>query len=167
MGCLNSGCGSNPLEAGIELLPAAASDVQVVGNRVYFREGEQIKAVDLACVSAGNCLGSAFVIGTNAAPRTLFHAANNTLVYTAYASDANNPNDREIRVVELNCLPNCQPVTLMTNAVAGLASPNGAYVVADIGGVGLNIVRIADLNRVFLSDSMGVLGSGLLTARWE
>lgn len=171
LSCLNGGCGANPLESGSELLPATASDVQFGGSDwVIFRDGEAVKAVNLGCVSSGNCLNSAVTLGQNAAPRTWVSVGGDTVVYTAYTQDANNPNDREVRAVSLGCLSNpssCQPTSLLGQAVAGLVSPDGAYVVVDQAGSGVNALYIPGANLTYLSDSLGgQLGTGLNLARW-
>ena len=167
MACLASGCNHHPLESGITLLPASASDAQIVGNRAYYRDGDNLFGVDVGCVNADTCLSDSFQIANNVAPLTLFDVEGDTLVYTAFTSDANNPNDRYVQVVSTNCLPDCAPQTLVPNAVSGLLSPDGQYVVVDVADNGLNIVRISDLNAVYLSGSMGQLGAGLTTARWQ
>ncbi len=172
LSCLASGCGANPLESGVELMPATASDIQfgARGDWVFFRDGEPVKAVNLACVSSGNCGGSAVTLGDHAAQRTWIHVAGSTLVYTAYAQDPANPNDREARVVNLGCLRNpatCQPVPLLSQSVGGLASPDGLYLTVDQAGNGLRALRIADGLLADLSGSSGgPLGSSLTLARW-
>ena len=169
--CVSSGCGANPLENGVALLPASAADVQVTSGWAFWRDSENVQGVPLACAASSNCETSAVTLGTQSAPQTMLHAAGSTLVYTAYSQDPRNPNDREVRVVNLACLANpatCQPQTLITGAVAGLVSDDGQYVVADVAGNGLNAIRIADGAATYLSGSVnGTLGTGLVTARWE
>jgi Tol biopolymer transport system component len=170
VGCLASQCGANPLEQGAQLLPATASDAQFAnGDWVVFRDGDQVKAVNVGCVG-GDCIGSAMTLGTNAAPRTWVNAAGNVLAYTAFNQNANDPNDREVRLVSLGCLGNpssCQPTALLAQAAAGLLSPDGKYVVVDQIGTGINALQIASLNLNSMSDPLGgQLGAGLVWARW-
>lgn len=165
--CVSNGCGSNPLESGVNVLPASASSVQVDNNRAYFVDGETVKGVDLNCVNANNCLDSAFNIGTKVVPLSMMHVSGGRLAFTTYTNAANNPTDRTIQIVNTNCLPGCQPQTVLTSAVAGLLSPDGAYLMVDIADNGLNIVGLASGNVVYLSGSMGgQLGAGLVFARW-
>ncbi|MBC7811012.1 MAG: hypothetical protein H7175_07700, partial [Burkholderiales bacterium] len=163
MGCLNGGCGSNPLETGVELLPATAGEIIVGRDWVYYRDGEQILAVNLGCAGSGNCAGSVSVLGANAAPQTLLDVGGNTLAYTAYTQDARNPGDREVRAINLGCLPSCQPQPVAVGAVAGLVSSDGGYVTADAGGSGLNTVNLSNGSATNLSGA----GANLLKARWS
>jgi hypothetical protein len=171
--CLSSGCSGNPLDNGVELLPATASDVQLSsrGDWVYFRDGEQIKAVNLSCTSSGNCLTSAIVFGDRAAQRTWVHVGGTLLAYTAYVQDPTNPNDREVRIVNLTCLSNpttCQSVVISAQAVGGLVSPDGSYITLDQAGNGLNAVYVPNVQFIYLSGSFGgQLGTGLNFARWQ
>lgn len=172
LSCLAGGCGANPLESGVELMPATASDIQFDdgGNWVFYRDGEVVKAVNLGCLSAGNCAASAVALGDHMAQRTWVHAAGRALIYTAYAQDAGNPNDREVRVVNLDCLrdpASCRPATLLGQSVGGLASRDGDYVTVDQAGSGLSALRMADGLLTNLSGSSGgALGSALNLARW-
>jgi len=160
LSCLNNGCGGDPLESGVDLLPATASDIQVVAGWALFVDNGQVEGVHLDCASAGNCIGSIALIGSNAAPQTILDAAGNTLVYTAYNQDAYNPADREVRAVNLSCLgASCQPQALVSQAVAGLVSPDGAYVVVDQGGNGMNALSLQSLQLTYLSGA----GNNLLT----
>lgn len=169
--CLHSGCAANPLENGLDLLPDSASEVQMLGDWLFFRDGEAVRALHLACVENGSCAGQALTLGQNAAPRTSLHAAGTTLVYTAYARSAADANDREIRLIDLRCLSDpatCAPRTLLSGAVAGLVSPDGAYMVADLAENGLHAVRMLDLSQVYLSAPLGPQpGTGVLGARWR
>ena len=171
--CLSNGCSGNPLDGGVELLPATASDVQVSsrGDWVYYRDEEQIKAVNLSCTSNGSCLTSAVVLGDKAAQRTWLHVGGALLAYTAYVQDPTNPNDRETRVVNLTCLSNpsaCQPVVISVQAVGGLVSPDGSYMTIDQAGNGLNVVYVPGSQFIFMSGSFGgQLGAGLTFARWQ
>lgn len=171
LGCLASGCGANPLANGVELAPASAADVQTDGTWVYFRDGDVIRAVNLGCVGAGNCAASAVTLGANAAPQTMLHVAARTLAYTAYAQDPNNLNDREVRIVNLNCLndpASCAAQTFLGGAVAGLLSPDGGALIVEQAGSGMNILNLGTLASTYLSDLPGGSpGSPLLmAARW-
>lgn len=174
LSCLaQGGCSGNPLESGVDLLPATASDIQIPAgsNWIYFRDGENVQALELSCVTAGNCLNAIVTLGGQAVQRLWIHATGNTLAYTAYTSDPNNPGDRVVQVINLRCLgdpTSCQPATLATQAVAGLVSPDGAYVVADVIGNGLNVLRVADRLQTYMSGSLGGQpGTGLNLARWD
>ena len=151
--------------------PASAADVQTDGTWVYFRDGDVIRTVNLGCVGAGNCAGSAVTLGANAAPQTMLHIAARTLAYTAYAQDPNNLNDREVRIVNLNCLndpASCAAQTFLGGAVAGLLSPDGGALIVEQAGSGMNILNLGTLASTYLSDLPGgTPGSPLLTAaRW-
>lgn len=166
LGCLtNNGCAGDELSRGSELLPASADEVQTDGTWVFFLNGSAVQAVNLNCVGAGSCLSAAQTIGENAAPQARVHASGGTLVYTAYTSDPNNPNDREVRGVDLGCLNSgaCQPVTVLGGAVAGLVSPDGRYVIVEQLGSGLSSLDLASGNLAYLSDA----GAPLLKARWN
>jgi hypothetical protein len=164
LACLASGCASNPLESGVELLPASASDVVSDGRYAYFRDGNAVKAVDLACAGANTCLNSAITLGTNAATQLPLGLGNGVLIYTGYASNPNDRADREVRAVDLACLSggSCAPVTVLAGASAGEVSPNGAYVVIEAVGGGLSILNLTNGSTVYLSDA----GASLLSARW-
>ena len=160
--CLFSGCGANPLESGIEVMPASASDVQTEGDWAFYRDGDGVFAVWLGCVDSGACLGSAVTLGSTA-PGTFIHADGGILAYTGYSADPNNPNDRDVRVVALNCLSSgaCSSQSVLGGAVAGLVSPDGSSVVVEQVGVGLNVLNLSSLSTTYLSD-----GGELVTARW-
>ncbi len=165
VGCLLSGCADNPLQSGGELLPASAADVQTDGTWVYYRDGEQIQALNLGCVGSNNCLSSAVALGANAAPGTIMHVSGGRLAYTAYASDPNNPADRQVSVVDLVCLGNpatCSATPVLSGATAGLVSPDGRYVVVEMAAGGLNVLDITSGATAYLSDA----GARLLSARW-
>lgn len=167
VGCLLSGCGGNPLESGVGVAPATASDMQFGVQRdwLFYRDGEGVFAVNLGCVGSNNCLQSAVSLGGNSAPQTWLHVAGNTLAYTAYTQDARNPADREVRVVNLNCLgspPSCQPTGVVAGMTAGLVSPDGGFVTADQNGAGLNSINLSSGTVVNLSGSVN-----LTRARWR
>jgi hypothetical protein len=166
LSCLSANsCAGDELSRGDELLPATADEVQTDGTWVYFLNGSTAQAVNLNCVGAGDCLNAALTIGTNAAPQTRVHAAGGTFVYTAYTADPNNPNDREVRGVDLGCLNAgaCSPVTVLSGAVTGLLSPDGRYVVVEQLGSGLLSLDLGTGTTAYLSDA----GALLLKARWN
>lgn len=167
LACLSSGCPSDPFGAGIPMFLPSASDIHFSGNWAIFRDNEAVRAIDLTCVSTGSCLETPVTIGTQAAPRQPLRLANNQLLYTAYRQDPVNVADREIRMIDLTCLPNCESRPLLPDAVAGPVSPDGAYLVADLAGTGLQILRLADLNAVNLSGPAYTLGDGLNNVSWS
>jgi hypothetical protein len=164
LSCLNNGCGGNPLESGVELLPATASDIQVANDWALFLDNGQVEGVNLNCAGSGNCAGSIAVLAGNVAPQTRLDTAGNRLVYTAYTQNPGNPADREVRAIDLGCLGGtCQPQALLSQAVAGLMSPDGAYVIVDQGGNGMSSLSLQSLQVVSLSSA----GNNVLnTARW-
>lgn len=161
--CLLSGCASNPLETGVEVLPASAADVVVSGDWVFYRDGSGIFGTWLGCASAGSCAGSAVQLGGNAAPGTMIHAAGGVLAYTGYTADPNNSYDREVRVVSLGCVNSggCAAQSVLGSALSGLVSPDGSSVVVEQIGVGLSVLNLSSLSTSYLSD-----GGVLATARW-
>lgn len=164
--CLQGSCGDNPLETGVEVAPATATDFQVINDYGIYSDNEQIRAVPLRCFVSNDCAANTVTIGTNAAPRTILHASSNRLIYTAYTSDALNPTDRNVMVIsDLGCLPNCQPHVLVNHAIGGMLSLNGDAAVVDIIDEGMHIININDGTRIFLTQ-VNEVGSALLTARW-
>jgi hypothetical protein len=163
LSCLQSGCGDNPLQNGVELLPATATEIQVTANRVYFVDNGTAQVIDLSCAGNGNCAGSAQPFGTNVAPQTWLDLGGNTLSYTAFTQDAYNAADREVRVADLDCLPGCAPQPAQAGSVGGMVAPNGGFVVIEDGG--LSVLRLYDKQVTSLSDRAG--GSLLATARWN
>ena len=161
--CVLSGCGVNPLENGVEVMPASASDVQTDGDWAFYRDGDGVFAIWLGCVDSGACAGTAITLGTTAAPGTLLHVNGGVLAYTGYSANPNDPNDRDVRVVSLNCLNSgsCSPQSVLGGAVAGLVSPDGSSVVVEQVGVGLSVLNLSSLSTTYLSD-----GGSLVTARW-
>lgn len=170
VGCLVGGtCTENPLESGPRLLPPSATQVQIQGERIVYRDGNDILALDMACLAEATCAESAQLVATQAAPRTLVHFAGERIAYTAFLTDAANPADREVRVIDANCLPEDCPGTplLVPNAIAGMLSPQGDYLLVEVLGDGLYSVRVQDGSRAYLTGSLGEPGEGLLTARWS
>ena len=164
LGCLASGCGANPLESGTTLLPADAADVQTDGTWVYYRSNETIAAVNLGCVGSDSCLNGVVTLGTNAAPQTSLDTAGSTLVYTAYTQNPNDPNDREVRVINLACLGggSCAPQPVASGAVAGALSSDGRFAVVEQAD-GLNSLDLSSGAKTYLSDR----GAALSGARWQ
>lgn len=163
--CLQSGCDGSPFDAAITILPASASEVQVVDQMIYFRDNATIQALDSACIAENACLDRRITLAQNAAPRTLVHVVGQTLVYTAFAQEATNPADRSIQRLDTACLPDaCEPRLVLPDAVAGLLAPSGQYVVAEVIGDGLYTLRLSDLNPVFLAEV--VENDALVYARW-
>lgn len=161
--CVFSGCGSNPLETGIELLPASATDVQTDGDWTFYQDGGTVYALWLGCADSGACAGTAIPLGTGAAPNTMIHEAGGILAYTGYNADPNNPSDRDVRLVSLGCLNSggCAAQSVLGGAVAGLVAPDGGSVVVEQVGVGLNVLNLSNLGITYLSD-----GGSLVSARW-
>ncbi len=166
LACLQSSCGANPLETGAALLPAEVTDVRVTADRAYFRSGETIGAVDLGCAAANSCQNAQVVIAGNAAPQTTLSVGRTTLVYTAYTGNANDINDREVRVIDLNCVSNpasCAPQTVLGGAVAGAISADGRYAVVEQVNGGLSSLDLNTGAAAYLADK----GAGLSGARWQ
>jgi hypothetical protein len=161
--CLFGGCGANPLESGVEVLPASATDVQTNGDWAFYQDGDGIYALWLGCAESGACAGSAITLGGSAVPNTMIHMGGGVLAYTGYSADPNNPNDRDVRVVSLGCLNSggCSPQSVLGGAVAGLVAPDGGSMVVEQLGVGLNVLNLSSLSTTYLSD-----GGALVTARW-
>jgi hypothetical protein len=168
VGCLQTTCESNPLDQGIALMPASATDVQIVGGWGYYRDGRQIRAVPLACTQNDTCFSEAITLGTNAAPRTLMHVVDDILIYTAFRANSGDATDRVVRIVDTTCLPDgCQAVDLLDRATAGLISPDGNYVVVDIVGEGLHTLNLTSLDRQYLTAITGLPTESLIHARWN
>lgn len=164
--CLASGCSGNPLESGVIVAPSSANQLQVTASNLYYVDGEQLIGVDLTCVNDNSCLDSQQVLGDKVVPLSMMHVRNDRLVYTAYA---NNPNtERIVMFLDLTCAPDCQPQPIVNNAMAGLLSPDGDYLMIDSLDAGLNILDISGGGSVYLTETMGgQLGAGLSTARWR
>lgn len=156
--CLFSSCSANPLEGGVEVLPASAMDVLIDGDWAFYREGDGVFGLWLGCATS-SCSGSAVPLGGSAAPGTMIHAAGGTLAYTAGDSYS-----REVRVVSLSCLTSggCSPQSVLSGAASGLVSPDGASVVVEQQGAGLNVLNLTNGTTANLSD-----GGALATARWN
>ncbi len=166
LACLQSSCGANPLDTGAALLPADVSDVHVAADWAYFRSGENIGAVDLGCAAANTCQNAPVVIAGNAAPQTTLSVGRTTLVYTAYTQNANDINDREVRLLDLNCLSNpasCAPQTVLGGAVAGAISADGRYAVVEQVDAGLSSLDLQNGAAAYLADK----GAPLAVARWQ
>jgi hypothetical protein len=160
---MQSSCAANPLEIGTALASADA-DVATDGMRLLFRSGDQIAAVNLSCASTDSCLNSAVGFAANAAPQTALNVAGGRLVYTAYQQNPNDPNDREVRVVDLGCLNtgSCAPQTAAVSAVAGTISADGRFAVVELPS-GLNSLDLNSGAIAYLSDR----GAPLDGAHWQ
>src|SRR5262249_28944624 len=101
LGCLQSGCPSNPLESAT-VLASADTDVATDGTWLYYRTDTNINAVNLDCGTSCNGV----MIAGNAAPQTAISAAGGTLVYTAYTQNPNDPSDRQVNTLNLGCVSN-------------------------------------------------------------
>ncbi len=169
VGCAVRSCSDNPLAAGVAFLSATASEIQTTEDYAFYREDTVIYAVPFSCVASDSCLDSAVAVVGDAAPQTPYHVADGRLVYTAFRDDARNPNDRSVHIVDLACLNSgaCEAVTLLPDAAAGLLSADGAYVVVDIIGQGMQTLNVDTLTLSYLSGSGGPLGSSLSFARWQ
>jgi hypothetical protein len=162
LSCLQSGCGNNPLDAAATLA-AADADVTSDGTWLYYRSGDTVTAVLLTCPA--DCGSSAVAVAGSAAPQTSLHAANGILVYTGYAQNPNDPNDREVRRLSLGCMSNpgsCAPQTILQGAVAGDVSDNGRYVVVELAS-GLSSLDLSTGAQTYLSDR----GAPLASAHWQ
>ncbi|QPC82708.1 hypothetical protein G4Y79_23990 [Phototrophicus methaneseepsis] len=166
VGCLQSSCSQNMLEAGTAILPPSAQDVHVTTNAVVYRDGEQVLGVPLGCVQNNDCSARTVVMGTQAVQRTGLFSDGQRILYTAYTSDATNPADREIRAIDASCITTnyCQPVSLLNGAIAGRVSGDGLAMVADIVGSGMHIVNLSNLSTLYLTDNTGY---ALQSARWN
>ena len=160
LACLQGGCSTNPLE-NAATLTAADTDIATDGTWLYFRADTNINAVKLDCGSS--CTGVA--IAANAAPQTALSAAGGTLIYTAYEQNPNDPSDREVRAINLDCMSNpssCAPQTVLASAVAGAISTDGHYAVVQLAS-GLNSLDLGNGSTAYLSDA----GASLTDAIWQ
>ncbi len=160
LACLQAGCGANPLE-NATVLALADTDIATDGNILYYRADGNINAVNLDC--GNSCNGVA--LATNAAPQTALSAAGGTLVYTAYQQNPNDPNDREVRTLDLGCVSNpasCAPQMVLNGAVAGAVSSDGRYAVVQTSS-GLSSLNLSSGATAYLSDT----GATLSDAHWQ
>ncbi len=160
---INGECSPNPLESAIALASADAAVTD--GTWLYFRSGEQIDAVNLSCIAAQNCLNSAVTLAGNAAPQTAPQVGGNTLLYTAYQQNPNDPNDREVRALDLSCLSSpssCAPQPILEQAVAGAVSSEGRFAVVQVNG-GLQSLDLSSGKQTYLADQ----GADLDGAIWQ
>jgi len=163
--CLFNGCGANPLDSGVQVLPPTAGEIQTDGSFVYYQDGTTVFALPFSCIDSTSC-GTGAVIGSNAAPGTLVSINNRLLAYTGYASNPNDVNDRVALFVALDgCQAGgCTAFTSIAGAQTGLVAPDGSTVVVDQVGVGMNAVNVFSGQSGYLSDSLGQ--QGLALARW-
>jgi hypothetical protein len=136
---------------------------------VYYRAAGSVYAQPLSCIADSTCATTAIPLAAQVAPRTILHVVDSTLIYTAYLNDPTNPADREIRLLDTNCLPDsCTPQPLVSGAIAGMLSGNADYLVMDVIGDGRYTLRLADMNRVYLSDTVNNgTETDLLHTRWN
>ena len=166
--CLLSGCSANPLETGTLLLPASAMDVYGTGEWIVFKDGELVQALSTSCIAANTCQGSAIVLGQQAAPRSALYISGQSMSYSAYTNNPLDPADRDVRILNLGCLPNCEaPRSILPAALAGPISRNGAMMLVDIVGSGLHILDLNQLSSIYLSGPYSEAGLSLLKARWN
>jgi len=162
--CVPDGCAGSPADLNLHALASADADIATDDTHLYFRTANSIAAVALACASADNCLNSAVALAPNAAPQTAISAANGILLYTAYTQNPNDPNDREVRGVNLACLASggCTVQTVATSAIAGTLSSNGRFAVIESAN-GLESLDLTTGARAYLSER----GAPLNRARWQ
>lgn len=168
LACLLSSCALNPLETGVAFLPPSVNDVQQMADgRVIFRDGEDLLAIDPACITEDTCLENTVVLAQQVAPRTLLDALDTRIAFTAYQNSAADPADRRAAVLDADCPPddNCVPFSV-PNARAGYLSTDERYLVADVLDDGLYIVAIEDGSRVYLTSSSQD-DDLLQTTRWN
>ena len=133
--------------------PSSANQLQVTDSNLYYTDGQQLISVALTCVNSDNCLDSQQVLADQVVPLTMMHVRNDRLVYTAYA---NNPNtDRIVMLLDLTCVPDCQPQPIVNNAMAGLLSPDGDYLMIDSLDAGVNILDISGGSVVYMTHTLG------------
>lgn len=167
VGCVSTGCDPNPLQTGTEVLPPTATDVLVDENWLYFRDSSSLFALPIACIDTATCSSSALVLDAATAPNTLMDIANGVLAYTGYSAYSNDTNDRDVRVIVLDCLNSgvCAPQSVLSGANAGLLAPDGRALVVEQIGAGISILDLTNGATIALTDSLG--GAGLSSARWS
>lgn len=156
VGCMAVGCPANPLEAGIDLLPSSAADVQPTadGTLVVYRDGGAVLAVPTSCLAAGTCASAGVVVGLEVAPDRPVHVGGRVLAYTAGGS---------VMVADLGCVSAgaCAATPVLAGS-AGLVAPDGSAVIAAVAD-GLAIIDLRTGTTAYLADA----GSTLLAARWN
>ena len=166
--CVDATCSENPLAVGVLLAPSSANHIQVTAGHAYYVDSGVVYGVNLTCLTDNTCVESRFIIGEQAVPLSMIHVSNGRLVYTSYASDPNNANDRTVQLVNLTCVPDCAPQAILNGAMAGVLSPSGDFLMVDIVNEGLNILNISGGGLVYLTGTMGgQLGAGLTTVVWQ
>ena len=82
----------------------------------------------------------------------------------AYTQNPNDPNDREVRGVNLACLTSggCTAQPVAVGAVAGALSSNGRFAVIESAN-GLESLDLSTSARAYLSEP----GAALSQARWQ
>jgi hypothetical protein len=167
LACLASTCSASPLDAGLEMLPASASEITTDGASLYYVDGTSVMALPLSCIDAGACVGSAVQIAANAAPGTMLSVGGTTLAFTGFSANPNDVNDRQVQLVQLNgCQSSGGCQVLSTGfGLAGLVSRDGLALAVDVPGTGMQAISLTSGAASYLSDSMS--GAGLPTARWN
>ena len=162
--CVPNGCSGSPANLNVRTLASADADIAYDDTRLYFRSADSIAYVEFTCAAADTCLSSAVALAPNAAPQTAISAAGGVLLYTAYTQNPNDPNDREVRAVNLACLTSggCTAQPIVTGAVAGALSSNGRFAVIESAN-GLESLDLTTGARAYLSES----GAALSQARWQ
>lgn len=161
VGCLLSGCGSDPFEASLVILPASASEAQASANQLVYRNQDQIWRVSLGCIGQQTCVDAAVAVGANAAPRTPLLVRGSTALYTAYSASQLDTNDRTVYSVNLSC-GDCAAQALLSGATAlSLDATGRNSVVQSVDGIAL--LRLDDLSQIYLS---GPSTNGVLV-RWN
>jgi len=161
VGCLLSGCGSDPFEASVVILPASASDAQASANQLVYRNQDQIWRVSLSCITQQTCVDAAVAVGSNAAPRTPLLVRGTTALYTAYSASQLDTNDRTVYSLDLSC-GDCAAQALLTGATALTLDAGGRNAVVQSAD-GIALLRLDDLSQIYLS---GPSTNGLLV-RWN
>lgn len=163
LSCLRSGpC--DPFAASLPVLPASARSLHAVNGSLVYLDGEAINSVPLSCLSSGGC--SPLIAAGSAAPGTGLDVQGPALAYTAYTYNANDPADREARVLDVNCLSagGCAPRTIAAGAQAGALSSNGQALVL-VSPAGLALADLASGAQTPLSDPAA--GQSTRSARWN
>ena len=167
--CLQTGCDPNILATAGQLLPATATDLQVTASWVLYRENNNLMGVrvDANCLVNNTCTATAGIVGANIAPRTSYFVNGTRIFYTAFTQDAQNPSDREVRVIDTLCAPDCPATILIANAVGGAVSSNGTFMLAAVANSGIHVVNTSDLSLVQLSNANGQAATLLDGMRWN
>lgn len=163
LSCLRSGpC--DPFASAVAVLPASARDLRVTNDTLLFIDGETVNALALVCLTSGGCAPTP--IANAAAPGSSLAVRGAVLAYTAYTVNANDPADREARVLDLGCLSagGCAARTAAAGAQAGGLSPDGRALIV-LSPAGLTMLDLATGAQTPLSDPAP--GQTVRSARWN